>query len=518
MSAKIDDPTQTILEEPQSQSTEGATESAPPAPTQAAGALQNPSGEIPLRDSAAKFLIRILEGGGTEALTFPLPVKQLLWNGQDFSRVARWLSIDGPWLQVLCGGDGYTRVHPDLAMLSSRDLQNKPLKGKLEGGYQFSAKFALGNRFNAIHAEGEPPHCSILIAGMQWVLKREEPEFWLGTLEGMTDVPLPGNLVAYARIDNSLIATATNYRLQGKYIYYLLQTKNRWLLIIDNQDRTELDVQGFSEDFLALEFILGRQLNLQHLDGFTAQGELVARTGGGYGHEKPLPRSERPVPILRNHEILFFEAISRAFREQPDVRLSIALMSYLDALTSHVDIAYMRLQIALEAFSFWVLRCKSDANEQLVEDKKAWEKWVRSHKEEIYKFARKGVDAPGTAKLATDFYIKVKTAGNHASSVRTAEAFALFGLVTTEEMDEEISLRNPVVHTMMMEDGEYDIQQASKRIGMIRALLVALVAKVVGYQGDIEGSNYLEGGRWWKAGSARVSFYRAGEPPDWFEQ
>lgn len=509
MSATIDEPTQVVPERPQGQQMEDAAKAAASAEAGDAEAPQCPPGEMPVRDAAARLLIRLSDGWGPEEITQPLLVKQLVWGEHDFSRVARELTVvDGPWLHVLCGGDGYTQGDPDLARISSKTLQNKSITGTLECGYQFSAEFATLKDRQMIFTVGQTPHYSTIIAGMQWILQKEDPVFWIGKLEGPTHEALPGNLAIYAKN-----GTYTNFRLQGVYTYYLIQHKENWRLVIDNPDKKKLDKEGLAADFLALEFVFGRQLKLHRLDGINEQGELVARSGGFYGVENPSNHSEWPVPILQNQEVLLFEAISKALREQPDVHLKIPLVTYLDALTGHLDIDYMRLQIALEAFAFWVLKSKGDAKERLVEDPKEWEKWVKAHKTDIYKHARKGIDDATSKKLANDFYIKVKTAGKHASGVRTAEAFALFGLETTKAMDDEISLRNPVVHKMMMVDGEYDIHRESDRIGMVRALLVALVAKVVGYQGDIGGSKYLDGGKWWKAGSKRVPFYRAGEPP-----
>lgn len=509
MSATLNEPPQVVPEKPQGQQMEDAAKATAPAEAWDAKVPQCPPGEMPVRDAVARLLIKLSDGWGPKEITQPLLVKQLVWGEHDLSRVAKELTaVDGPCLHVLCGGDGYTQEDPDLAGILCKTLQNKSITGTLECGYQFSAEFATLKDRQMIFTVGQTPHYSTIIAGMQWILQKEDPVFWIGKLEGPTHEALPGNLAIYAKN-----GTCTNFRLQGLYTYYLLQHKGNWRLVIDNPDRKRLNKEGLEADFLALEFVFGRQLKLHLLDGINEQGELVARSGGFYGVENPSNHSELPVPILRNQEVLFFEAISKALKEQPGVRLNIPLVTYLDALTGHLDIAYMRLQIALEAFAFWVLKSKGDAKERLVEDLKEWEKWVRNHKTDIYKHARKGIDDATSKKLADDFYIKVKTAGKHASGVRTAEAFALFGLETTEAMDEEISLRNPVVHKMMMVDGEYDIHRESARVGMVRALLVALVAKVVGYQGDIGGSKYLDGGKWWKTVSKRVPLYRAGEPP-----
>jgi hypothetical protein len=87
-----------------------------------------------------------------------------------------------------------------------------------------------------------------------------------------------------------------------------------------------------------------------------------------------------------------------------------------------------------------------------------------------------------------------------ASSRVVEEAFALqsIGLAVTPEMAAELEKgRGEIVHTaLMFDEPPLDRETYRVRIGIVRTMLVALIARAVGYRGAITGWTRRPGRRW----------------------
>lgn len=203
---------------------------------------------------------------------------------------------------------------------------------------------------------------------------------------------------------------STNLRLAGTYVYYLVCPKDAWSLIVDTGAGAVPDRYALWRDFLTSELALGKQLQMRFLCGLDQSGAAVAYFGGYSGEDYPVDTRQPPVPLRRGLEVPMFEAVSKAFREQPELHWPIALQSYLDSFTRNIEIAYLRVQVAIEAFAYWILKARKELDYSLVEDVKKWEKWGKDNAGAIRSHA-KGKDE----KLATALYLKVKTACERAT-------------------------------------------------------------------------------------------------------
>ena len=261
---------------------------------------------------------------------------------------------------------------------------------------------------------------------------------------------------------------------------------DRWFLIVDSGQTRPVRKDIFN-DLLALQFVLGTAFYFDVLEGLSDGRQCVARVGGRCGRDhRHRPRTEDVVPthfVQEHWPAAFFEAISRAYRERPNLRLHIALSFYLDGLASfHVEGRYLLQHVGLEAFAHWLLKEQEGADEPALVDKPKWKAWLKENKDTI-----RGLAVPGSEET---LYSKVTSIpARRASSMVVEAAFQRFALAVVPEMADELENgRNVVVHTaVMFEERREDVNDYLMRIAIVRTMLTALLAKVVGYQGAILG-------------------------------
>lgn len=455
----------------------------------------------------ASILVQLLRGWQPIKEIPKFSVKKLVWGDRDFSEVARTVTFHGAQLQVNCATTEEESSFRDLAEIEANNLINKELRGECDNGLIFQASFAATGKSHM--RLGPEASRSAEIEGLQWTIAPRDgtPSVWVCEIEGKLE-PLLGNLnVAFDIDEHRRYISTTNFALHGTYWYYLVCNDTSWYLLVDTDGHGMPDKNSLWNDFLSLEFVLGRQLDFLPFCGISTHGEAIAY-GGGFHRAESLSRNvAQPVPQRKELEAPFFEALSRAFREQPALRLGIPIQSYLDSLTNNIEASYLRIQVALEAFAYWILKTRGELDKILVKDVKAWEGWVRGNKEIILSHGK-------DQKLAESLYIKVKGAYERATGKIVRDAFKLFGYETTNEMDKEVRQRDLSVHMMQMAPDGLDIDREVRRLHTVRALLVAMVASAVGYSGSLEGEEYLGDGKWWIATLNRSEspIYLAEEP------
>lgn len=428
-------------------------------------------------------------------------IQQLRYCGEDLSEYAEEISLHGERLKV--------SVKSPFGQLREF-ASNSEFEGVLANGTRFKGDMILD--FNQReHFSPTSAHTTLRMEAGQWtILDSDSPSLWIGRVDGMSKLEFSGNMSIERMTPNGLrLGRTRHFFLSGAYDYFFVQSRVDaepiWHLVIDTRGAGMPTALVWGRDFRALQFVLGRQMQIAALLGITNDKRTVAcASGNKWGHleESAFP----PVPIQRNNDswiqeswvALFFERLSAAWRNRPesDNAFGVALDMYLDAMKHHLDFDYMRLQIALEAFAYWLLQHDSKEEPKLVKERKAWEKWVKKNKEEIHALASEGFEET--------LYMNVKNGWRLPSGKVIPTAFEKFGLPLTEEMRRELHGRNVIVHQGLMAPAGYDVERDLRRIGLVRTMLVALVAKASGYGGAING---------WETGPLG---YRLEPPQDWW--
>jgi hypothetical protein len=449
-------------------------------------------------DHVAELALRLLRGWTPSPPKLASPVS-FRWADRDLSAAVRSVSIGADdRLEIVV--EGFDLSH----FLAEREaLRNKPLEGALEDGSEFVADMAYLDMDRA--------------TARYWSLVHPErlAKLWVApVIRGLQSLDAFGNLAIFfdePEPDGSKRTCGSNqhHRFVGAHTYYLIKCDDAWFVIVDPRSKGPPSREEVYRDMLGLQFVLGRAFFFDVLYGVNETGDTVGLVGGRHGkdhgeHGKALP----PVPLELSREHWaseFFEAISRAYRDRPELRPYIALSYYVDALAgAHVENTYLVLHVALEGFSYWLLGGDERPTPPLV-DKAKWKTWLRSHGDEI-----KDLAAPGEGQRLLD---RIGSIPKRAPSSRVVQdAFAALGLTVTDEMAGELDEdgRGLIVHAaIMFKESQADVDSYLRKNALVRTMLIALLARVVGYRGAIVGWEHPPGrgyadppSTWWAVDDA----------------
>jgi len=447
------------------------------------GESSGPAAEVPSRLKVSalvtKLAARLSLGWSPSLPSLGRPVR-FVWGDRDLSERAQQLELHDDVLRVR--GEGLLEL--SLNGDTRQALRNQPFEGELADGSHFAAELA--------HLESD------FAEGHYWTLNHPDrrSQIWVGRVRGLTSFDSVGNVYVTQRHqsdDGTEVRQSSwlNHRFRGTYTYYLIRRVGNgealWHLIIQTDDGTSSPQRRLVyQDMLALQFVLGNIFHFDLILGLNERLETVGVVGGRHGREQRGRRvfAEPPVPIFLSREhwpSAFFARISDTYRSKPELRLYIPLAFYLDAIDSaHVEGRYLFLHVALEAFAYWFLGEK-DAPPPLV-NKSKWRSWLNSSREII-----KGLASPGKGELL--FQKITSIPARRASSQVVETAFSQLKLEIGTEMASDLEEgRGKIVHTaVMFEESQADVEAYRGPIAVVRTMLVALIARAVGYDGAILG-------------------------------
>jgi len=161
-----------------------------------------------------------------------------------------------------------------------------------------------------------------------------------------------------------------------------------------------------------------------------------------------------------------------------------------------LELKYLLLQVATEATAYWYLKTRGVEEVEIVAKPK-WRAWTALHADAVKELAEAG--------MAEVLLRNVKSAHRHASGRHVAKAFELLEITPPAEVIEEISDgRGAMIHqATMFDEPQNAAEPYVRRVAIVRATLVALVARIVGYDGPINGWTsrpghaYEPAGEWW---------------------
>lgn len=424
-------------------------------------------------------------------------IERLEWGGQDLSAQARRLRVSKQQLEVLCS----------LSTMSIAEARAKREEipfdgwrggfvGRTEDGLSFSA--SQGMIVNSTQSvRGSTVETQFLIRSYEWSIWNEErlARLWVTPIEvNSTDHHL-GNLL----LSSGRGSSWGNFRLHGSsYTYYLLNfgtEKYRQLLAIDTQGTPHPKPDLVRRELTYLSFAFGESIAADNLLGLDDTGRLVGIVGGTFAGRAASRWWDSVVPMFEHRRCwvapLFrrlcdFHATRRT-SELAELTLGIwyLLSSYRE---TSGDIRRTEMFVGLTCVARFV-----EANHVELADVNAWDSWLSAAREAIDSIAKQGAQGVLFEQLR-------RAAVADSISIVTL-ALRRVGLELLPAIQGEIAAAAEGLKGQPLKIRPNVIEVAA----VLRSVLVALVAKTIGYDGAIAGwervGNYFYWDRadptWW---------------------
>ena len=446
----------------------------------------------PLVGPVVDLLVDLAFHGFTVAEPHFAEAVRLSWDSLDLTEPVGHISWEDDPLAFRCEANEevFDRLYAAL------EIRNKPALIELRDGSQLRADIAhLANLWPDREGQIELHHWS-------WT-GAVHPTLWIGQLEGT--VPPHGNLAIREQTQDGWKLRNDCYRLQGHYAWHLLRTEKSpaRVIVIDAGDATLVE-EHVQRDFLALQLAFGGPLRLGRLVGIDEARQPVAAMGVGTFTRQP-GRHRVPVPDDIGHVAIwvpaFFKALAGRLSADGLHPLRIPIAAYLDSVSDHLDGAYLKVHVGLEAFAKHLVA--AEPKQLLVKDEALWKSWVKSLKPPIAAH----LEDPDKLDTILGKFI----AAMHAPTGDLVQRAFSSAISLPGDVAEEIKKRNYPAHGFMMNsDGSYEVDRDVRRLEMIQTVMMALLALHVGYDGPLKGYDVLDdGGRhpppWWSAHASEES-------------
>lgn len=453
--------------------------------------------DAPHVDVIGGRLAKLLIGLYTAAVTVEEPqlpaIASGTWAGCSLDGTAAELAHMDEELKLLLKGPRWSRLTEIRQVLSG----SGPVQAELVGQTKFTAAYARWTE--------HVPHHSVTVSLMGWTWAAPQPDaLWVGKPKGVRFDD--DNLVVYAGSGWS----AKNLRVEGHYGFYLVQPREGDVLIVIDTHGEALDHRKVALDFRALEFAIGTPLALDEIVALDATHQVVGAAGLGFGRRHPVGGGRR-CPVAGAHELyalddcmvdehLWIPALcqrvaAKLHEEGEDSPLLLATAAYLDSLTGHIHANYLLAQVALEALCHAI----GPKPEPRIRDTTAWHRYVEEQTETIRSHLK--VDE-GEDHLASVVGLLKHVLPAMPASKRVQLTLSHLGIQAPEDAIREVKKRGQVAHTFLMaKESTASGDELYRRLEIIQTLLVAVIAKHVGYDGPILGWDWSKGRRkiadWW---------------------
>lgn len=339
-------------------------------------------------------------------------------------------------------------------------------------------------------------HAPVRLYHWTW-RSRTLPRWWIGNLEGV--FPAIGNLSLRANGANGSSKMRFGWLLEGRYRWFLLpkeSTDGQNVVLLEPTEEP-VEHEGVRADLMAMQFAFGSSVTLTHLVGLDSARTPVGGISAAQ-FARGIKKGRAPVPdFLEDGEAWppeLFRLLSQKLHAEGIERLTIAIAAYLDSQSDHLDGAYLKAHVGLEAFAKRVVT--KTTPDLLVHDKEKWIAWARSLAPQM------GGHLKDVSKLEM-IIGKFISAGFAPTGDLVEKAMGSAEISLPPDVVKEIANRNYPAHGFFMNKGmQYEVLRDARRLEMIQTLLAALVAVHVGFHGPLRGYDVTDNGArpspsWW---------------------
>lgn len=321
------------------------------------------------------------------------------------------------------------------------------------------------------------------LQGWRWSATTDRaPTLWCARLMFVTSKPPV--VLWWPNAGNMLLAVDGSLTRSWRFATdrgpaFVVRNGDDWYLAMDARGEGAPDADLVHLVRSVLGFVLGEPLSLGLFRPVTADGVQPGLVHAGLlGHRDR--RATRQPPALPfdcapTHTAAFVEALLRLSVDAPLLRV---IHLYFASLSGFVESNFLHAWVGLEALASWRLKSdrRTDGGPQRLADHKAWLRWVKTHQAEIESLAMPG--------LEESLVGRVRSSGD-GRPTKVQRVFRGLGIQWTAEMDVAEKVRHGVVHEGAIPDDDQDWERDRARVGLVKTMLTALLANIVGYDGPI---------------------------------
>jgi hypothetical protein len=395
--------------------------------------------------------------------------------------------VDGPSMILRQVGASLELVIEDLsielfrALIGPSQVPDEGAVVDLADGRQIVARFvgSFGRSMSASSTGCSSPSTFELSA---WTLLPTQPSVaWIAPLPKLR-VGCGNLMICGANGDWS----RKSLRIEDRYALHVVETSGGSSVLVVDTHGEPLDVSVLAFEARALEIALGRHIPIAHALALGEGGEVIGAAGLSFGSENA--DSDRcPVPSHAAADpswiAVFYRQMAKRLRDDKDSPLMFATAAYLDAVPARLDTANLLLLVALEGFCKAVAQA-DDEPQMLVKDASAWSSFIDTRRDKITELA---VD-DGAAKTLMRRLRECQRASRPTTDLVEAVRRAV-GVDAGDEIFADVrEWRNQAAHNYFTSpESCRDWRRDLVRIGKTQTLLIAAMAKYIGYTGPIVG-------------------------------
>lgn len=278
------------------------------------------------------------------------PVESLHWGDTDLSQSLEWIRVEREQLNVRIRGSLAEQVSSDLSDPTSKALRGRFTDGGTiqgDAGLRAAGGWQIDAGSSSAYAELSSDSWMVSWPGRKTVgyvaAIDRDPRIGIGNL----------TLVSRRRTGKSVVRSSSmgHLYLRGARNYALLWAAHgadkRWFLVAF-ASKAKFEPMRIADDILALQFSLGQSITVPAFEGLDQHGVLQSIHSSNLGR----PHLERPswcIPVSEGDEAALFNKVSNGLnRESERQLLIVALSAYLASFSLGLSLGEI---VLLEAIS-----------------------------------------------------------------------------------------------------------------------------------------------------------------------
>lgn len=324
-----------------------------------------------------------------------------------------------------------------------------------------------------------------VVNGWRWsATTGDTPALWAAPLEFWTPKPpvflwWPGGNARVVVDDH--VVKFWRFGTADRQVF-LMHNQERWYIAVDSSAPEGPDPSHVHQVRTVLGFLFGEPINVGIFRPFGEGGVLPGLVHLGLMEHRAHRPSRQPPALPFNcsptWSARFVDGLLRLADADASTPVLRVVHMYFAACSGFVESKFLHAWVATEMLARWGIEKGRfpDSGQRRLADHEAWVEWVKAHRADIEALAADGMGPRLFGRVLSS---------EISSPTRVQRAFEGLGLPWTPEMEDAQDSRHGVAHEGALPGDHRDWDRDRARVGLVKTMLTALLAKASGYDGPI---------------------------------